>query len=573
MTIDISTLVQVVRRTDAMATLRSFLVLLAPFLVLWNIAMFANAVRFFLSEDMFSEDSFDYEPEDMLMVLGILAIGVVGIFAPVAFIIREWAARREIGRQFSAISGAILGAVGLVVVAAALSFLLYMMEDNAEAVISDTVLGGVAIVLAVLTAGLLIWLLTTSRWVARILVAILAAPFVLLVLSLPLEAMLEAEPDLQGAAEFVGGALLILLGIGLVARVLVRAIRLRIILASDVPRKLLFGAFVRNGLFVRLAQIAGLPASLWSASAMLTVAFWVLILARPVTYIGAAFLLKDSEEVGDWRVIATAGVALIVVGHLMFYAGKRLAARNSWRPERPGTSAPILFLRSFQDDQLRLQRPWWNLTARWQDLWSFRRNVDEALVDEIAQYGPVVALGQPGEKRAPFGAMRLYSTHEQWQSIVADTARRAQAIVIVAGDSPGVLWEFELLAREKLVERTLLLFRPGFQQMNRRALEAFCRETGSAVPSVQHDRQMIALIQSREGSVLLSAREASAEAYLIALRAHFQKLDANELVGSQVLIEDAVAVRRADADQPLSVRPSPALSGACLEADGAAERS
>ena len=46
---------------------------------------------------------------------------------------------------------------------------------------------------------------------------------------------------------------------------------------------------------------------------------------------------------------------------------------------------------------------------------SWRRNADEALIDEIAQYGPVVALGRPGEKHVPFGAQRHYEAHETWQ--------------------------------------------------------------------------------------------------------------------------------------------------------------
>ena len=36
-----------------------------------------------------------------------------------------------------------------------------------------------------------------------------------------------------------------------------------------------------------------------------------------------------------------------------------------------------------------VQIPW---LARWLDLWSFRQNLDEAMVDELAQFGPVVAL-------------------------------------------------------------------------------------------------------------------------------------------------------------------------------------
>src|SRR5262249_50093338 len=129
---------------------------------------------------------------------------------------------------------------------------------------------------------------------------------------------------------------------------------------------------------------------------------------------------------------------------------------------------------SFADDQLRFHRPWFDLWGRWLDLWSFRRNVDELLIDEFAQYGPVIALGRPGESRVPFGAARRYATHEEWQDAITDAAKRAQVIVLAAGETRGLTWEYELIKREGLLEKPIALFPPATARgVDTRAIDLF----------------------------------------------------------------------------------------------------
>ena len=95
---------------------------------------------------------------------------------------------------------------------------------------------------------------------------------------------------------------------------------------------------------------------------------------------------------------------MLAAGHGLFAWGKRSAAAMPWHPLQNSDDerAPVLFLRSFEDDQFQFRRPSWQLHMRWFDLWSFRRNVNEAMIDEVALYGPVVALGRPGDREAPF---------------------------------------------------------------------------------------------------------------------------------------------------------------------------
>jgi len=245
------------------------------------------------------------------------------------------------------------------------------------------------------------------------------------------------------------------------------------------------------------------------------------LISRPLIYLGFVVLFKNP----GLRPGPAIGLSMLLVasGHFAFSAAKRLAARRIWAIEGAGSPAPpILFLRCFQDDQFEVEPPKWDVVSRWFDLWSFRRNVDQILIDECAQYGPVIALGRPGERKVPFGAARYYATQQEWQTVVTDAARRAQAIVIAAGDSPGVLWEYELLSREHLLNRTLLLFRPAKEedQANRRALDAFSQATTQIqVGDVARNDHLIALFDSGDGPRLLMARKLSAACYLVALRA------------------------------------------------------
>jgi hypothetical protein len=251
-----------------------------------------------------------------------------------------------------------------------------------------------------------------------------------------------------------------------------------------------------------------------------------------MVYAGVLLAASNPESPATAPRLLLAAV-LVGIGHILFHVGKRLAARYIWNPNNPDDPRPaVLFLRSFEDDQLRFRRPAWKFWAQWLDLWSFRRNADEALIDEIAQYGPVVALGMPGEQRVPFGALRHYSSHADWQKIVTDTALGARAIVISAGDTPGVRWEYELLAREGLLEKTLLLFPPSAEDdpAPAAALAAFANATGVVIDfELRHGQHLIGLLHTDAGPTLVTACHGGASAYLVAIRAHFQGCTAADL--------------------------------------------
>ena len=116
----------------------------------------------------------------------------------------------------------------------------------------------------------------------------------------------------------------------------------------------------------------------------------------PVTFLGCLFAGGAIEARARHRTLDTAANAM---------------ARNDSDP-------PILFLRSFRNDQVALAQSY-RTPLRWL-LGRMRRRhyLDHMLVEEFAAYGPTVALGRPGEPTPPFGVWRSYlhdASDEAWQ--------------------------------------------------------------------------------------------------------------------------------------------------------------
>jgi hypothetical protein len=498
--VDVSELAAVVEQIDRSATWRSFLVAAAPFVVLWQFFELYGFRRFVQQ----TSETFGGEPmlEDWHY-----AVAALLAFAPLAFAFWDWLDRQDRLRMLALVTGSIVGALAWQVVGGLLGFgVREIFEDLTEEPPVFAAL--LAIPVLLLGSGLLAG---TDRRVARpvflSLCGLAIAAGVAGLVWRSIDEGLEPRALLETAAQLAALAFL--------AFALARFVRLRLLLAGDRPRELLFGALRDQGFWVRMAAASGLPSSSWQLEAVAKPAFWALFAARFVVYTGG--VLSRSR--------ALIGTAVIVLGHLLFHAGKRLSAGEMWRPRAvPASDRPILFLRGFDDDQCAFRRPPWQLPARWLDLWSFRQNLDEALVDELAQFGPVIALGRPGDKRTPFGALRHYSADADWQSTLADAARAARAIVLVASDSPGVKWEYDLLKNEAMLGKVLLMFRPdaAHAAANRHAAEWFCAGAGAAIDdAIATGVRPVSMRLAGATPILIASQTPNAGASVLSLRLHF----------------------------------------------------
>jgi hypothetical protein len=512
-TVDIGAVAEIVQRIDRAAVLRSFGALLVPLLAVVYVASQVGAMR--AAMEFFGRD-----PEALMVIATIAVIGIVGVLAPCGFIVADWIDRQQHLRWIACLTGSFYGVLACVAVAATFCLapeVTGMLDfDDTTA---DRVAGGVGALFcaAVLGAGAF----GRSRR-ARMAFYGLAALSALLALG---AVALTGWLALREAPGLVVELAAFVAFFPIVGWLAARAVRLRIILAEDRPRDVLYGA-LGKGFWVRMAALMGLPSSMWKRRALRSSSTWVLLVARPVVYL-AALAAK----------VTLGGAAfLLIAGHAVFAGGKRLAARAIWQPDkRDPDGAPILFLRGFDDDRFDFRRPQWQLPSRWFDLWAFRRNADEALVDEVAKFGPVVALGRPGEAARPFGALRHYSSDEAWKDTIVDTARQAGLIVLAAGDSPGLQWEIKMLGEEKLLPRTLVLFNPdpARDESNLRTLERFVgADAVQATAGGRTGQRLIALLPSPDGPLLLTAPRALAAAYVVALRAMSLRMDAAKLASA-----------------------------------------
>ena len=155
--------------------------------------------------------------------------------------------------------------------------------------------------------------------------------------------------------------------------------------------------------------------------------------------------------------------AILLIGGLFFFVGgrlhvlaKRLRAASVAELRESDTRAPLLLLRSFKDDLTRM-RGWLSyvLPGLGKVL-----TLEEIITDLLWQYGPVIAIGRPGEPLPPPGAAREYVPEAQWQERVTQYIGEARFIVVILGRTTGLAWEYTRLVQMGYLGRMLLVLPP-----------------------------------------------------------------------------------------------------------------
>ncbi len=116
-----------------------------------------------------------------------------------------------------------------------------------------------------------------------------------------------------------------------------------------------------------------------------------------------------------------------------------------------------LYLRSFLDDEqvgresIQLNR---HIPA------AIRLRWETIVSAPLQRLGPIVAIGSPRDALPPMIANLLYVGDADWQTVVANLIQRAQAIVMVAGETPWVAWELGKIAEQNCLAKSLVLIPP-----------------------------------------------------------------------------------------------------------------
>jgi len=235
-------------------------------------------------------------------------------------------------------------------------------------------------------------------------------------------------------------------------------------------------------------------------------------------------------------------LGMVPVCLLLGWGGQRLLQRllrfSLESLQEIDTRAPVLFLRAFRDDQVPLRAPRLALFGRLLEMGRKPTSLDQLLLEEATSCGPVVGLGNPGDKRPPYGAARGYFDDKTWQEAVADLARHSVFSVICIDDTEGIWWEVGHLVAQRHIEKTLFVIHPRYagaaenasilrriadcwDEGRKRALAAALVESAGGPPSAS---TVVGFFHDRDGGLcVLRSSTFSRFAYLLTLRAFIRE--------------------------------------------------
>lgn len=191
---------------------------------------------------------------------------------------------------------------------------------------------------------------------------------------------------------------------------------------------------------------------------LVTVTFTLIIL----TFIGAIAFRFIAAEVSVllvaiatvvtyalWEHVVYAINALWRAGRASLKFGRQLRAVTAHELVTQDTRPPILYLRSFKDDNVD------NSVDYQEDL--ALDTAEEQLKEILSKFGPVIAIGQPGEELPSLGAARFYVSDDEWQTVITNLMSRAHLVVLRIGFTKGFWWEWQTAIQKVKPDRLLFL--------------------------------------------------------------------------------------------------------------------
>lgn len=139
---------------------------------------------------------------------------------------------------------------------------------------------------------------------------------------------------------------------------------------------------------------------------------------------------------------------------VMYRYGKKLTASTGKEVLSKDARPPVLYLRSFLDDDMTSTEIEGMLPYF---IPHFDKTEEEILARIFSRIGPCIAIGEPGEKLPKLGMARMYLDDQEWQSRVQDLISRASVVVIRVGHTKNVWWEIETAVKLVMPERLLFL--------------------------------------------------------------------------------------------------------------------
>jgi hypothetical protein len=211
---------------------------------------------------------------------------------------------------------------------------------------------------------------------------------------------------------------------------------------------------------------------------------------RLIAYLtGLAALVAVLWLIAQAQMLAALASLALVFGSiyvitLVWRRAQRLAAFDASEQLKQDPRAPVLYLRSFQDDSELLEmetdmfvqtgsgapsaleksgvlaQAWRRITrAR---LTSGGGRLEEVLAREVRGIGPFVAIGAPTEPLPELGAARAYFSNDTWQSAIIRWVDLAGLIIKVMGPTKWIRWELDTIIERNALSKLIILMPPGW---------------------------------------------------------------------------------------------------------------
>jgi hypothetical protein len=200
-----------------------------------------------------------------------------------------------------------------------------------------------------------------------------------------------------------------------------------------------------------------------AASAVFTLGLlFLLAYAVGTTTPGRATGTNDRESLQG--AVLVLGVIALVIASALWILAQRMASARARELMRRDPRPPVLYLRSFGDDRLKIRIALRGRAAFMERLFPRRFAPFEQIVARhLGEVGPVIAVNRPGTRLPPLGAARESLSDEEWQNEVDNWADRASWVVLGAAPgrlSTGFAWEVELVTGRSLWSKTMLVLPP-----------------------------------------------------------------------------------------------------------------
>lgn len=149
--------------------------------------------------------------------------------------------------------------------------------------------------------------------------------------------------------------------------------------------------------------------------------------------------------------------------------------------------SPSILLRSFEDDDTRHDRHKYGseiLVSHFSFTKWHSNTLEEAIVEPLSELGPVVTVADPRHKARPLGATRVQLSGTEWQKDVNLWIDRCRTVVMIMGETPGLMWELQQLALRESLSKLLIVVPPLPQDMLEIRWQATRNALSQAVPAL-----------------------------------------------------------------------------------------